>query len=66
MPTEGSRDERVLALTQQIARRFEVGVREHPEDWHMLQRVWVDAQAAPAAGAMGAQAAPAARAEDSP
>jgi KDO2-lipid IV(A) lauroyltransferase len=31
--------------TQQVADAFTVAVRSHPEDWHMLQRVWVDATA---------------------
>ncbi len=33
--------ERVAHMTQQIARAFEVGISEHPEDWHMLQKVWM-------------------------
>jgi len=32
---------KVRAMTQQVARAFEVGVRAHPEDWHMLQRLWL-------------------------
>jgi hypothetical protein len=27
-------------MTQQVARVFEAGITEHPEDWHMLQRVF--------------------------
>ena len=27
-------------MTQQVARFFEAGSREHPQDWHMLQRVF--------------------------
>lgn len=30
------------AMTQQVADAFSVGIREHPEDWHMLQRVFLD------------------------
>jgi phosphatidylinositol dimannoside acyltransferase len=41
VPVEGSRREKVLAMTQQLARVFEAGIRAHPEDWHMLQRVFV-------------------------
>ena len=41
VPAEGSRREKVLAMTQEVARVFEAGVRAHPEDWHMLQRVFV-------------------------
>jgi lauroyl/myristoyl acyltransferase len=25
----------------QVARRFEAGIRAHPQDWHMLQRVFL-------------------------
>lgn len=40
VPEEG--DRRVQAMTQSLARRFEEGIAAHPEDWHMLQRVWVE------------------------
>jgi KDO2-lipid IV(A) lauroyltransferase len=40
-PAAGSRQERVAALTQALATRFEEGIREHPHDWLMLQRVFV-------------------------
>jgi KDO2-lipid IV(A) lauroyltransferase len=39
-PAEGTRKERIVAMTQQVARFFEDGIREHPQDWHMLQRVF--------------------------
>ena len=42
VPDVGDRGEQVRSMTQQIARAFETGISEHPEDWHMLQRVWVD------------------------
>ena len=29
-------------MTQQVARVFEAGIAERPEDWHMLQRVFSD------------------------
>jgi KDO2-lipid IV(A) lauroyltransferase len=41
VPAEGSRREKVLAMMQEVARVFEAGIRAHPEDWHMLQRVFV-------------------------
>jgi KDO2-lipid IV(A) lauroyltransferase len=28
-------------MTQQMATAFEHGIREHPEDWHMLQKLFV-------------------------
>jgi phosphatidylinositol dimannoside acyltransferase len=40
VPAEGDRKERVAAMTQQVARFFEAGIRQHPQDWHMLQRVF--------------------------
>lgn len=42
VPTDGSDEERVDATVQNIAKTFEIGIREHPEDWHMLQRIWID------------------------
>jgi KDO2-lipid IV(A) lauroyltransferase len=40
--TTGSDEERVAETVQSIASTFELGIREHPEDWHMLQRIWID------------------------
>ena len=28
-------------MMQQLACLFEAGIRAHPQDWHMLQRVFV-------------------------
>jgi KDO2-lipid IV(A) lauroyltransferase len=42
VPSEGSEDERITKTVQRCAELFEVGIREHPEDWHMLQRIWID------------------------
>jgi phosphatidylinositol dimannoside acyltransferase len=66
VPETGTRREKVAAMTQEVARVFEAGIAEHPEDWHMLQRVFTAdldlarlaaaearAQAAEAAGADG-------------
>ena len=41
VPAEGSRKEKAAAMTQQLALAFEKGIAEHPEDWHMLQRVFI-------------------------
>lgn len=41
IPNE-SRMRGVIQITQQIAQRFEGIISDHPEDWHMLQRVWLD------------------------
>ena len=40
-PTDGDDAAKVAAMTQDVARAFEVGIRAHPEDWHMLQRLWL-------------------------
>jgi phosphatidylinositol dimannoside acyltransferase len=42
VPAGADRREKVTAMTQQLARTFEAGIREHPADWHMLQRVFVN------------------------
>jgi KDO2-lipid IV(A) lauroyltransferase len=42
----GPLDVRVRALTQTIADHLAVGIAEHPTDWHMLQRLWLDDQGA--------------------
>lgn len=41
VPPDGDRKGKVAAMTQQLASSFEAGIREHPADWHMLQRVFV-------------------------
>jgi len=41
VPDEGDRKQKIAAMTQQVAQVFEAGIREHPADWHMLQRVFV-------------------------
>lgn len=37
-PTEQGKIE---DLIQQTAHFFEAGISQHPEDWHMLQKIWV-------------------------
>jgi KDO2-lipid IV(A) lauroyltransferase len=34
--------ERVAETVQNTARAFESGIEERPEDWHMLQRIWIE------------------------
>ena len=41
VPGDGGRTEKVTAMTQQLAQVFEAAIAEHPEDWHMLQKVFV-------------------------
>jgi KDO2-lipid IV(A) lauroyltransferase len=40
-PAQGDRAERIRVATQAIATAIEAGIRAHPEDWHMLQRLWL-------------------------
>jgi KDO2-lipid IV(A) lauroyltransferase len=42
IPQQGSESERIAATVQATADLFVRGITEHPEDWHMLQRIWVD------------------------
>ncbi|HEU5157089.1 MAG TPA: phosphatidylinositol mannoside acyltransferase [Streptosporangiaceae bacterium] len=42
VPDGGERHGKVQAMTQRLAREFERGIAEHPQDWHMLQRVWLE------------------------
>lgn len=38
----GTQPERVQETVQRCANNFAKGIAEDPEDWHMLQRIWVD------------------------
>ncbi|MFF0215819.1 phosphatidylinositol mannoside acyltransferase [Streptomyces vinaceus] len=42
VPQAGTRTEKTTAMTQAVADAFASGISEHPEDWHMLQRLWLD------------------------
>ncbi|RPK67336.1 Phosphatidylinositol mannoside acyltransferase [Streptomyces sp. ADI96-02] len=42
VPATGTRAERTAVMTQALADAFAAGIAEHPEDWHMLQRLWLD------------------------
>lgn len=41
VPESGDRKEKVAAMTQSMATDFEDAIRQHPADWHMLQRVFL-------------------------
>ncbi|HEX9064954.1 MAG TPA: phosphatidylinositol mannoside acyltransferase [Streptosporangiaceae bacterium] len=41
VPVTGDRWQRADVMTQQVADFFEAHIRQHPEDWHMLQKVFV-------------------------
>jgi len=40
-PTEGALDVRVKATTQLLADAYAAGIADHPQDWHMLQKLWL-------------------------
>jgi lauroyl/myristoyl acyltransferase len=40
VPAGEDRKERIVKMTQSVARFFEGAIAEHPQDWHMLQRVF--------------------------
>ncbi|WP_327292063.1 phosphatidylinositol mannoside acyltransferase [Streptomyces sp. NBC_01198] len=50
VPAEGDRAHRTTVMTQALADAYASGIAEHPEDWHMLQRLWL-ADLEPRAGA---------------
>ncbi|WP_335935814.1 phosphatidylinositol mannoside acyltransferase [Streptomyces sp. PTD5-9] len=54
VPESGSRREKTSSMTQALADAFAEGIAEHPEDWHMLQRLWPADLADPAGSAAGA------------
>jgi phosphatidylinositol dimannoside acyltransferase len=62
VPDSGTRREKVAVMTEEVARVFEGAIALHPEDWHMLQRVFtadldLDRLAAAEATAQAADAA---------
>ncbi len=40
-PARGERAERIRVTTQAVADALGEAIREHPQDWHMLQRLWL-------------------------
>jgi KDO2-lipid IV(A) lauroyltransferase len=40
VPASGTRAEKSAVMTQRLADAFASGIAEHPEDWHMLQKLW--------------------------
>lgn len=55
VPETGKRAEKSSVMTQALADKFAVGIAEHPEDWHMLQRLWLaDLEPRAGDGAAGA------------
>ncbi|MFB7494768.1 phosphatidylinositol mannoside acyltransferase [Streptomyces sp. NPDC056161] len=41
VPETGTRTEKTSVMTQALADAYASGIADHPEDWHMLQRLWL-------------------------
>ncbi|WP_369221762.1 phosphatidylinositol mannoside acyltransferase [Streptomyces sp. R39] len=41
VPEAGDKAARTSVMTQALADAFATGIADHPEDWHMLQRLWL-------------------------
>ena len=42
IPSGENESEQVAKTVQLCANNFAAGIAQHPQDWHMLQRIWVD------------------------
>ena len=42
IPSGETESEQVAKTVQLCANNFAAGIAQHPQDWHMLQRIWVD------------------------
>lgn len=42
IPTDGDEDSKVRVIVQRCADNFAAEISRHPQDWHMMQRIWVD------------------------
>ena len=42
IPTKGTESERIADVVQRCADLFAKGISSAPQDWHMLQRIWID------------------------
>ncbi len=42
LPSAGEESAKVQEIVQMTAQHFEEGIAQTPQDWHMLQRIWVD------------------------
>ncbi|MEV7974557.1 phosphatidylinositol mannoside acyltransferase [Streptomyces sp. NPDC086519] len=41
VPETGDKAAKTSVMTQALADAFATGIADHPEDWHMLQRLWL-------------------------
>ena len=42
IPQQGSESEKISHVVQRCADHFAEGIKTAPQDWHMLQRIWID------------------------
>ena len=42
LPSSGDESTKVNEIVQMTAQYFADGISENPQDWHMLQRIWID------------------------
>ncbi|HVV76039.1 MAG TPA: phosphatidylinositol mannoside acyltransferase [Mycobacteriales bacterium] len=42
VPTRGDRESKIRVMTQHMADAFAEAIAAKPQDWHMLQKVWVE------------------------
>jgi KDO2-lipid IV(A) lauroyltransferase len=59
VPAEGTREQKIAAMSQGVADAFASGIAEHPAHWHMLQKLWLadlDPARAPKPAAASAEA----------
>ena len=42
LSTIDDESKRIAAIVQSSADLFAKGISAHPEDWHMMQRIWID------------------------
>ena len=42
LPSSGDESTKVNEIVQMTAQYFADGIAENPQDWHMLQRIWID------------------------
>jgi len=42
VPSSGTQEEKVSEIVQSSADNFARGIADYPQDWHMLQRIWID------------------------
>jgi KDO2-lipid IV(A) lauroyltransferase len=42
IPVSGSEEEKISVVVQRCADLFAKGISSAPQDWHMLQRIWID------------------------